>query len=305
MITTLKNTPVSIDFTELGTSTGWTLNGDSAVHEICNAGSIYWDGYPIVSGDSYIISYRIDYINSGVLRPNIGTTQGVVRTTPGEFTETILAAGSNPRFSFYSSANCQITVLNIKNTKTATGLKEQNTIAFSEKKNKWTDFRTFNPDFAMSLFTNFYSFKNGVLYIHRPNSPVRNNFYGNDYQTIVKVVFNDQEMQTKTYQSISIQSNQLMITTEDGIETSLGQVSELIADDFLQATLNDGVDLVEVYDNEGVYSARFMRDKNVDIINGDALKGNYITVELITVDNSILRLFSLSVHSEPSRIGVR
>jgi len=119
--------------------------------------------------------------------------------------------------------------------------------------------------------------------------------------------FNQNVTFVSTFESMSIQGNMLMITTEEGVETSLGQVSDLIAEDFTKSTLDDGVTTVTVNSVEGVYSASFMRDINSvgGIVNGDVLKGNWILVEIITTESTKLRLFSVAVHSEKSYIGTR
>jgi hypothetical protein len=98
-----------------------------------------------------------------------------------------------------------------------------------------------------------------------------------------------------------------MVTTEDGIETSLGQISDLIASDFTKSTLVNGATTVTINSVEGVFSASFLRDKNSvgEILNGDVLKGNYLLLELQTTASTKLRLFSVAVHSEKSFIGVR
>jgi hypothetical protein len=119
--------------------------------------------------------------------------------------------------------------------------------------------------------------------------------------------FNQNVTFVSTFESMAIQSNMLMITTSEGVETSLGQVSDLIADDFTKSTLDDGVTEVTINNVEGVYSASLMRDINSvgGIVNGDVLKGNWILVEIVSTESTKLRLFSVSVNSQKSFIGVR
>lgn len=302
---TLENTPVEIDLLVNGNTTGWSIDGTDAVHDSCNAGNIYLDGYTITTGHTYKITYEVVSISGGNVRAYMGTTAGALRTTAGFYEETLIAAGSSPEFYFYSNANVRLRTFDIKDTAQSTALKQQNNIVWSEKDNKWPSFHTYNPDCGFSLFTNLFVYKNGELWRHGVDIGTRNNYFGVQYQSILQFTSNIQPGQPKTFEAISYEGNQLMITTTDGIETSLGQISELIEADFLKDTLADGVSTVLVYDKEGVYSAGFMRDKNVDIINGDALKGSYITIELITLETGALKLKNVAVHSEPSRIGAR
>lgn len=291
---------LEVNLTDQARTTGWTIDGTIATHEVCNAGSIYLTGGTITSGQSYQVTYRILSISSGGLQPFLGTAAGTNRTVAGFYTETITATGVSPEFRFYSDADCQIEVFNIKNTFQSTDLKQQNTIVWSEKNNKWPSFYTQNPDCAFSMFINLYSFKAGRTYIHRQNSVSRNNFFGTQYKSIIKLASNAQPTVTKTFETIEYKCNQLLITTENGITTSLGQISDLIDTDFVQFALDDGVDLVEVYDLEGNYSAGFLRDKNEDINNGSVLKGNYATIELTTVEDTVLRLFIAEINSVQS-----
>lgn len=298
---------LEIDLVEQAKTTGWTVDGTIATHEVCNAGSIYLEGLTITAGQNYEVSYRINSISSGLVQPYAGTAPGISRTTAGFFTEVITATGANPEFRFYSDADAEIEIFNIRNTLQSTDLKQQNTIVWSERNNKWESFYTYNPDCAFSMFINLYTFKQGRTYIHRQNSASRNSFFGTQYKSIFQITSNLQPQQVKSFHSLSLQSNQLMITTEDGIETSLGQLSELIELDFLKDTLTSGVTSVEVYSKEGVFSAAFMRDKNSPdgIVDGDPLKGNYITIELITTEDTLLRLFTVNVVSRVSKIGAR
>lgn len=306
--TTLENTPLEINLVTQSITTGWSFSGNTAIHEACNAGSIYLippSGIVITAGQTYQITFFINSISGGYVQPFMGTTGGTQYTTTGFKNATILCAGTDPEVRLLSNADCVVTIFNIINTATVTTAKQQNNIVYSEKTNKWSSFYTYNPDCGFGLFINLYTFKAGNLYLHEHGSSSRNTFYGTAYNTIVDLPFNQHGTSVNTYASISIQSNMLMITTPDGITTSLGQISELIAEDFTKATLTNLSTTVIVNTAEGVYSAPFLRDKNIDIVNGDVLKGNWFTVELVTTATTPLRLFSVAVHSEKSFIGVR
>ena len=207
----------------------------------------------------------------------------------------------------YSNANCTIQIFTIQLIQPITTLKQRNTVLFDERGDggRWTTFLTYNPDIAVSLFTNTYSFKNGNMYVHVNQNTLRNDFYGNTYETIIKFPSNINRGMPKTFESLAYESNQLLITTTDGITTSLGQVSELIDLDFLKDTLIDGATEIKIYDVEGIYSSSFLRNKTIDIINGDELKGVYIIVELTTNSANALILKNVQVNSTKSKIGVR
>jgi len=309
--TTLENTPLNVSLVTQSVTTGWSFSGSVATHEACNAGSIYLNGFAVEAGKTYEITYRIATItgSASVLYTQafMGDTAGAQRIASGFFIETLTCTGTSPRFRMFSNTDCTVEIFNIRNTAVVTTEKQRNNIVYSEENNKWSSFYTYNPDCGFGLFINLYTFKNGQLYLHQNNSESRNNFYGVQYDTIVNLPFNQQAAFVSTFESMSVQSNMLMITTEDGIETSLGQISDLVASDFTKATLVDGSTTVTINSVEGVYSASFLRDKNSvgEILNGNVLKGNYLLMELVSTESTKLRLFSVAVHSEKSLIGVR
>lgn len=302
---TSENTPLNINLVAQAPTTGWSFSNLVATHEVCNAGRIFLNGYTIVTGQTYEFTYKITSISNGYVQPFMGAAAGIQRTTAGFYVETLVCVGLNPRFIFFSNANCVIQVFDIRNTATVTTKKQQNNIIYSERTNKWTSFYTYNPDNGFGLFIDLYTYKKGVLYLHQNNSSNRNNFYGVAYDTIINLPFNQQVSIVSTFQSTSIQSNMLMVTTENGIQTSLGQISDLIASDFTKSTLVDGATTVTINSVEGVFSASFLRDKNSvgELLNGDVLKGDFLLLELQTTSSTRLRMFSVSVHSEQSFIG--
>lgn len=307
MTTAIEDQPIIISLTDLAPTTGWSVRGDIAFHESCNSGNIYILNYPLVTGQTYTYSWQVITCTSGFVQANLGTAQGAAKTAPtAVITETVTATGTNPQFFFFSNGNCSIENFTITQVGFTTSLTQQNTISYSEKTHKWVSFYTYIPDNAFSLFINTYSFFNGDLYIHESGSLSRNNFYGVDYQSILQFVDNVQPLVPKSYLSLSIQCNELMVTGDNGITTSLGQVSELAAQDFIKDYLTDGTSSYNVNTIEGIYSAGLLRDKNTGTIeNGDQLKGNYIIITLISTNNSALLLYTINIVARHSPIGSR
>lgn len=301
----VQNTPITVDLIVAANDTGWTADGNTGTHVSCNSGYIKLLAYAPITGHTYQISYSILSISGGSLQLFAGTTAGIVRTTTGLFVETITVAGDNPIIRFYSNANCEIQAFNVRDTAVNTDNKQQNTICYAAVNNKWSDFRTFSPDIGFSLFIDTFTVYQGNLFKHQNGGVSRNNFYGQQYQSILRFVDNVAAAVPKTFLSLSLQVNELMVTTEDGITTSLGQVSELAEVDFIKDQLADSIQQVAVFDKEGVFSASFLRDKNVNLLSGDVLKGSFIVIELITTQNTILNLFSVNVVSNHSSIGAR
>lgn len=303
----LENSPITIDLLVAANTTGWSVANDIASHDSCNAGSIILEDYPLTAGQTYRISWICLTISGGNVQARSPGSNGAVVTTPGLHVET-LTPTANGLISFFSNANCTIKAFSIQDTFQATSNTQQNTLVYATEDKKWNGFRTIAPDFGFSIYIDMLTLYLGRLYLHQNGSASRNNFYGTQYQTILQYVENHMPQEIKSYNSVVLQSNQLMVTTESGITTSLGQVSELIDQDFLKSALNDGVSSVNVYSVLGTFSASFLRDINSEggLINGDQLMGNYIIVTLVTINgNTPLKLFSIATNASKKNIGNR
>lgn len=303
MATAIENNPIVISLTDLALSSGWTIDGSLATHSSCNAGNLYILNYPLTIGQSYTYTYDIQSISGGYVEAFLGTNHGAQYTTPQFVEETVVANGT--QLYLYSNANCVIDNFAIGLVLEAVSPTAQNTISYSEKSQKWVSFYTYIPDHVFALFTDVFPFYLGDAYVLQSGSENRNNFFGKDYQSIIQFVDNVAPTVPKSYLSLSLQSNELMVTGDNGISTSLGQISELAAFDFIKDYLTDGVSSYNVNTIEGVYSANFLRDKNDDLLNGTPLKGNYIIITLISTTNTTLLLYTVNIVARYSPIGSR
>lgn len=299
----IQNTPVTLNLSELGLSTGWTFKGNTAVHESCNAGDLVLQFVTAVVGHSYLITYNVDFISGGNVRVHIGSVSGKTVTSTGFVTDTIIAASAD-QIALFSNANCGVSNFSVKDT-FVPPVAEKTTVAWSEENNKWASKRDYRPEGGFSLFNDLYFAKDGQLWKHDKTLVPRNKFFGVQYNSSIKFVANKERGLSKTFSSLTYEANQLLVTTKDGITTSLGQVSELSQDDFIRDILDDGVNRIVIYEDEGVYSSEFLRDKNTDINEGGVLKGTYATIELVNVTPGKLRLKNVVVNSSVSYTGSR
>ena len=65
------------------------------------------------------------------------------------------------------------------------------TLAYSLNSQGWTSRYSFIPETGVSINNNFYTFKNGKIYLHHSNTANRNNFYGTAGNSEVQIIFND------------------------------------------------------------------------------------------------------------------
>lgn len=306
MATAVENQPITVNLIDEAKTTGWSINGIIASHTSCNSGAIKLTGYTIVAGHQYQISYQVITISGGSVQMFVGDTAGVSRTTTGSYVETLTATGLNPILYFFSNANCSIRAFNIRDTFTDTSNTQKTTVVYSPAINKWTSFYTMAPDIGFSMYIRTLVFQYGIMYSQANGSNDRNNLFGTQYDSLFTYIDNKNAGIIKSYQALAIQSNQLIITTDDGIQTSLGQVSTLIDTDFLQQSLVDGNVQVDVYDRYGVYMASFLNDENDDVVDGNGLKGNYIIIRLkSTESDKPMQIFSVDVKSSHMKIGNR
>lgn len=295
--TAIENQVITTNLLQVANDTGWTIDGVIATHSSCNAGTLHLTAYTITPGVTYTITYEVLSISGGSVQFTLGGNNGAAITTAGFVTQTIVA-GSGDTY-FFSNANCQITIFNLQINPVPITNYQQNTIAFSERTGKWGAWYTMVPDIGDSLFVRLYTFNQGRGYFHESNSNQRGNLFGIQYPATVIFSTNQQPTIAKTFIGINYQSNKLVVTPSAGIATSANQLSELIAQDFVQQQYNDGSVAYEV---EGLYQTSFLRDMNVDIINGPQLKGNWLTIGLQS-PSGVLNLFSteiLYVHSYQS-----
>lgn len=80
------------------------------------------------------------------------------------------------------------------------------TLTYSETVQGWVSFYSFIPDWMIGMNNYFYTFKGGNLYRHNTNA-TRNNFYGVQYNSMVKSVFNDGVLDNKLFKSVDIQGD--------------------------------------------------------------------------------------------------
>lgn len=287
---TFELTPITINLIpEVTNGRDWTVDEveQSATHIKCNDGEIELINFNVKPNTLYQYSYEVEEIFDGYLKISAGGDNSQPQVTTAGVKTGVLTTTTNTPLKFFSNANTTISNLTLKiiNNSTDDDL-ETRTIVYNEGTNKWVSFRSYIPDSGVSLFTDLFTFKEGKTYIHSDRVN-RNNFYGVKYDTKVKWQMSSKGV--KTFESIAVHSNKVIGTTEDGIETQLGHVSDLIKEDFIT--------------KEGIHYANFLRDKFTDIIDGDRLKGRYIVIEFEDKCGKKLHIFKTVVKSNISTIN--
>ena len=88
-----------------------------------------------------------------------------------------------------------------------------NTISFNEKANGWSSFKSFTPEFGLSLSNDYYTFKEGALYQHDLGDY---NFFYEKGSTLsyVTVLLNDASSSVKNFKTINYEGSQSKVYSE-------------------------------------------------------------------------------------------
>jgi hypothetical protein len=160
-------------------------------------------------------------------------------------------------------------------------------VGFSEKKNSYSSFYSYQPEWIQSAENVLISWSNGGLYVH--DSATKNTFYGTYTSSSMTLIFNENNTIKKTFDNITIDANDSWNSATIGdVNTSLGQTSNLIASDY------------EIH--EGFRHAALIRDSLSlgGIINGDYLKGTWLEVKFNNSATNLVYLSGLYMGYQPS-----
>tara|TARA_R110002020_G_scaffold259946_1_gene474082 strand:+ start:1618 stop:3099 length:1482 start_codon:yes stop_codon:yes gene_type:complete len=83
----------------------------------------------------------------------------------------------------------------------------QYTLTYSENSKGWPSFYSYNPDYMVGMNNYFYTFSGANLFRHNTN-PLRNNYYGEQYNSSLTSVINELPITTKIFQTINLQSDE-------------------------------------------------------------------------------------------------
>ena len=104
--------------------------------------------------------------------------------------------------------------LTVKNNHPNISAKNYNdTVSFVEANNAWSSRKSFIQENGLSLNNIYYTFKDGELWSH--DNETRNNFYGTQYESSVKFIFNDAPGSVKSFKTINYEGTQARVFVDD------------------------------------------------------------------------------------------
>ena len=93
------------------------------------------------------------------------------------------------------------------------------TLTYSQNSKGWPSFYSYIPDYMVGMNQYFYTFNGGNLYQHNANE-ARNNFYGEQYNSQITTVFNQNPLENKIFKTINLESDQAW---QANLETDIQQ----------------------------------------------------------------------------------
>lgn len=88
----------------------------------------------------------------------------------------------------------------------------EDTLSYYNYANGWTSRWSYVPEWMIHMNSNFYTFKNGNLYLHNLNTK-RNNFYGQQEISTLSTIFNIEPTTIKKFKNIWLDSSHPWLAT--------------------------------------------------------------------------------------------
>lgn len=92
-------------------------------------------------------------------------------------------------------------------TSSTTSSGPEYTLTYDEKVRGWTSFHSFIPEYMTNLNNEFFTFKDGQIYLHNQESAGRNVFYGTKYDTEIETIINDGPSEAKIFNVLELEGN--------------------------------------------------------------------------------------------------
>lgn len=156
---------------------------------------------------------------------------------------------------------------------------ESFTIAFSERIQGFSTFYSFKPEYYAKSNTRFISFLEGKLYVHGGANAIPNNFYGVQYTSQVRAVYNQNPDLVKVWQGTMVEAQQQWVAKE--ITNEKEQESRISP---LWYENREGVHYAPIKRN---VNSKGFTDEVRALHNGDVMRSQWL--EVLFENNSLQR----------------
>lgn len=179
------------------------------------------------------------------------------------------------------------------------------TYSFNKKREFFSSYFDFHPEWIMSAEDVVYSWLNGRMYAHTAQDDKYTTYYGTKYYPSITLFFNDKVALRKTFEALAYQANQYwvapvngdIVSSQPNPQTGMPQISSFKERD--------------VTIQEGQYVVALLRDANSRLdarealVNGDVLKGVWLSVRLTYFGNNYAYLYLPYVRWDMSNKNIR
>ena len=156
------------------------------------------------------------------------------------------------------------------------------TVAYSTKKEFWLTFYSFSPDLYEHLHNRFFSFRLGQMYRHNVNE-TRNNFYGVQYSSTLKMISRANPSDIKVYDAMSLEGN----SSWSAVVSNTEQTTDTMAS-------------TEFEEREGMYYRQIEKDTTANSTSNTSHK--VVLGQVASVDGSTIT-FTSKISNLPFGIG--
>ena len=161
------------------------------------------------------------------------------------------------------------------------------TLCYKEAVRGWTTRSSWLQEQGISLNNKFYTFKNGNMWLHYSN-PLRNNFYGVQYNSSIKLLVNDAPSTIKSFTALNYEGSQAVQYTYD-IDPNDGETDS-------QVKTKNGWFVNSITTDQQTGSIKEFKDK-------EGKWFNYIKGDATTLENLDTKEFSVQGIGNPSVVG--
>ncbi len=102
---------------------------------------------------------------------------------------------------------------------------EPTTISYSEEVKGWTSLKSFHPESGVSVARQYYTMLNGELWQHHAND-VRNNFYGQQYDSDITLIMNADPSTVKNFRAVSYEGTQAKVHESNQVFLGVNDLGE-------------------------------------------------------------------------------
>jgi hypothetical protein len=179
-------------------------------------------------------------------------------------------------------------------------------LSFKERVDGWNTRMSYDPEFGISLNNEYYTFKDGSLWEH--SNPLRSNFYGVQYESTVKPIFNDAPTSIKNFKTLSYEGTAgwtaAIATNEQSGEVNTWKKREGI---YFNYIIGDGTFFLADLDGDVTNSNTIViAAPNTDISVGDTITGvgisGIVTVTNIAADKITITMSSAQTLADEAEL---